>query len=995
MKAFSFTWLFVLLAFACLALGDGPRGLKLARQDSSLQNIVTWDQYSLKINGERLFIFSGEVHPYRQAVQDLHLDVMQKIKSMGFNAVSFYVFWGLHEPKAGDISFEGFRDLQPFIDAAKAAGLYLIARPGPYINAEVSGGGFPGWGLRNDALWRTSNTSYVEAYQLYMKSVNHILAKNQITQGGPIILYQSENEYTNVQPPYTEDKVYEDSLIDLIVRDTGIVVPITTNDASPKGMYTQVDLYGHDSYPNGFDCSQPKSWESNGVPTTYWASHLRDAPNIPYAIYEFQGGAFDGWGGAGYEKCAERLGTEFERVFYKNQYAISTSIFSLYMIFGGTNFGGIAHPGVYTSYDYGSAIAEDRTLREKYSELKLQANFLRASPAYLTTRPINFNSTQGAFTGNSALRTTQTLDVIGNKTTFYTVRQTDAASFNVQTYKLTIPTSVGQLTIPVLGGSLALTGRDSKIHVVDYQAGNTTLLYSTAEVFTWATIDGRDIIIVYGDAGELHETAFTSGGAQIEASVISGGTIQTGEAASGSLAIQYKTTGQTVVQIGSTTLLYIVERAIAYEFWVLHPSTAALGAYNTKDPVIIKGGYYLRSISVDKSGLTIKGDLNGTATFEIIAPKSALQSVKFNQHKLQVTATSYGTVTASLEANLPDVSLPDLAGGAWKTADSLPELSSNYDDGKWTKADLTTTVNPRKLTTPVNLYASDYGYHTGSIIWRGHFTATGTETGINLEVAGGQAFGFSAWLGSDFLGSWYGNAVDSSKALNLAFKSTLSANSAQVLTVVHDHMGLDEDWWAASETFKAPRGILNYNFTGSASTTVSWKVTGNLGGESYVDKDRGPLNEGSFYGERQGWHLPGFDDSKWEAGSPLSGISKAGISFYRTTFNLNIPDGIDYPIALTTTNATTNSHFRSKFFINGWQFGRYANSIGPQASFLLPQGVLNYKGTNTLAVSLWATEAGGAKLESLALEFTAKAESSINKIKNVAFTPWKKRLGAY
>jgi len=51
-------------------------------------------------------------------------------RSMGFNTVSFYVHWGLIEPKRGEISFEGFRDLQPFFDAAQKAGLYLIARPG-------------------------------------------------------------------------------------------------------------------------------------------------------------------------------------------------------------------------------------------------------------------------------------------------------------------------------------------------------------------------------------------------------------------------------------------------------------------------------------------------------------------------------------------------------------------------------------------------------------------------------------------------------------------------------------------------------------------------------------------------------------------------------------------------------------------------------------------------------------------------------------------------
>lgn len=36
------------------------------------------------------------------------------------------------------------------------------------------------------------------------------------------------------------------------------------------------------------------------------------------------------------------------------------------------------YEGGYTSYDYGSAISENREItREKYSELKLEANFLK------------------------------------------------------------------------------------------------------------------------------------------------------------------------------------------------------------------------------------------------------------------------------------------------------------------------------------------------------------------------------------------------------------------------------------------------------------------------------------------------------------------------------------------------------------------------------------------------------------------------------------------
>jgi len=48
----------------------------------------------------------------------------------------------------------------------------LRSLPRPYINAEVSAGGFPGWAQNTGGLWRTSNTSYVEAYELYMTEIS-------------------------------------------------------------------------------------------------------------------------------------------------------------------------------------------------------------------------------------------------------------------------------------------------------------------------------------------------------------------------------------------------------------------------------------------------------------------------------------------------------------------------------------------------------------------------------------------------------------------------------------------------------------------------------------------------------------------------------------------------------------------------------------------------------------------------------------------------------
>ena len=78
-----------------------------------------------------------------------------------------------------------------------------------------------------------------------------------------------------------------------------------------------------------------------------------------------------------------------------------------------------------------------------------------------------------------------------------------------------------------------------------------------------ATIDGRDVIILYGNAGELHETAIKfATPASPSAKVVSGsGKVKQKVLTSGSesaLALQYVTTGQTVVEVGDKVLLYIV-----------------------------------------------------------------------------------------------------------------------------------------------------------------------------------------------------------------------------------------------------------------------------------------------------------------------------------------------------------------------------------------------------------------------------------------------------
>lgn len=99
-----------------------------------LQDIVTWDEHSLFINGTRVMVFSGEFHPYRLPVPSLWTDVLEKVKALGLDAVSIYVDWAQLEGKPGEFRAEGIFDYGAFLDAAKEVGLYVTARPGPYIS---------------------------------------------------------------------------------------------------------------------------------------------------------------------------------------------------------------------------------------------------------------------------------------------------------------------------------------------------------------------------------------------------------------------------------------------------------------------------------------------------------------------------------------------------------------------------------------------------------------------------------------------------------------------------------------------------------------------------------------------------------------------------------------------------------------------------------------------------------------------------------------------
>lgn len=595
----------------------------------------------------------------------------------------------------------------------------------------------------------------------------------------------------------------------------------------------------------------------------------------------------------------------------------------------------MGQPGAYTSYDYGTAIKEDRTLfREKYAEAKLIAQFIKAAPAYLTATPGNLTNT--SYVSTPEISTTP---LFGNVTNFYITRHSDYTSLDSSPYTLTVPTSVGNVTIPQLGGTLTINGRDSKVHVTDFDVGGHNLIYSSADIYTHGATGGKRVLLLYGLAGETHEFAFPSkvGNATIEGD---SSTVRI-ETVGSTVVVQWNVTEQRkVLHYGSNLDVYLLWRNDAFNYWVLeHEAASPIGNYTsqTKDTVIANGGYLLRSATKVGSSLYLTGDLNATTTLEIIAGLPGSDNIYFNAAKVPGMTSVNGRLTGTLTYSPPTLELPDLSSLDWKYLDSQPEIRASYDDSLWVTADHTNTTNDFRddwgtvfaLKTPTSLIAGDYGYHTGSLIYHGHFTATGNESSLYLETQGGSGFGHSVWINSTYLGSFNGAGVPSGFNQTLTIPSgTLTRGAEHVITVVIDHMGEETNWTPGYDMMKTPRGILNYALAGHPKTDLTWKVTGNLGGEKYADAARGPLNEGGTFAERQGYHLPAPPSQDWESKNPvLDGVDGPGIGLFAASFDLDVPTGWDVPMDFVFTNSTSGGvpqDYRVQLFVNGYQFGKYS-----------------------------------------------------------------------
>ena len=126
------------------------------------------------------------------------------------------------------------RDLVGFIKSAQKNDLWVILRPGPYIDAERDLGGLPFWLLQKDprVRLRTSDPSFIEPAEKWLTVLYTKLAPLAIGNGGPIIMVQIENEYGSyaAQTSHSDTK-YLVRLRDLAAKHFGNSVLLFSTDS--------------------------------------------------------------------------------------------------------------------------------------------------------------------------------------------------------------------------------------------------------------------------------------------------------------------------------------------------------------------------------------------------------------------------------------------------------------------------------------------------------------------------------------------------------------------------------------------------------------------------------------------------------------------------------------------------------------------------------------------------------------------------------------------
>lgn len=237
--------------------------------------VIDLRERRILVNGIPTVIVAGEVHYFR-VPRDEWAARLDLVVELGCDCVASYIPWLFHELPDGTVDLSGRtrpeRDLGAFVDLCAARGLTFLARPGPFVMAELKNEGLPyrlytehpeivpvGW---DDTPAPTRTVDYLApaflaATDHWYAAVGAVLAPRLQPAGGPVLAVQLDNEIGMLAWVSNSPDLTEDVLADL--------------------RRWCVDRYGDalaERYPGASD--DPRSWATAvRSPEEQWAAALR------------------------------------------------------------------------------------------------------------------------------------------------------------------------------------------------------------------------------------------------------------------------------------------------------------------------------------------------------------------------------------------------------------------------------------------------------------------------------------------------------------------------------------------------------------------------------------------------------------------------------------------------------------------------------------------------------------------------------------------------
>lgn len=177
---------------------------------------VKFTEHGIQIGGFEYPLYSGTVH-YWRLERGMWGKLLDSVVGLGFKFVETYVPWSVHEIEPGVFDFGSINknnDIDYFLSLCAEKGLFVLIRPGPHINAEMSNFGFPEWVLHDPGVQAHdatdspvqfpfftqtfpipsyASTRLFELMKLYFNALASILLRHQYPHGAMVAM-QSDNE---------------------------------------------------------------------------------------------------------------------------------------------------------------------------------------------------------------------------------------------------------------------------------------------------------------------------------------------------------------------------------------------------------------------------------------------------------------------------------------------------------------------------------------------------------------------------------------------------------------------------------------------------------------------------------------------------------------------------------------------------------------------------------------------------------------------------------